>query len=104
MTALTSAQLGDMMGDLGIDNTQVVTIGGSPTGGTFTLTYLGQTTAAIAYNATSGAVQIALAALSTIGAGNVAMSGDPGGPYTVVLYSGLAQTALTAASSLTGGT
>jgi predicted CXXCH cytochrome family protein len=47
--------------------TQVVTIDGTPTGGTFTLTFDGQTTAPIGYNSTSAQVQAALVALPTIG-------------------------------------
>lgn len=42
-----------------------------PTAGTFTLTFLGQTTAAIQWNATPAQVQAALELLTTIGAGNV---------------------------------
>lgn len=42
-----------------------------PSSGTFTLTFVGQTTAAIQYNATPAQVQAALEALSTIGTGNV---------------------------------
>jgi hypothetical protein len=56
---------------------------GEATSGTFTLTYQGQTTEAIAYNAEATAVQTALEALSTVGAGNVAVSGAAGGPYTI---------------------
>ena len=41
----------------GTNDTQTVTITGTPTGGTFTLSWGGQTTGNIAYNATSGAVQ-----------------------------------------------
>ncbi|MCM6778030.1 hypothetical protein NDR87_30955 [Nocardia sp. CDC159] len=62
-----------------------VTIGGSPTGGTWTLTYAGQTTSGIAYNAAAAAVQSALEALSTIGSGNATVTGSSGGPYTVVI-------------------
>jgi hypothetical protein len=72
---------------------QTVTIEGTPMGGTFTLTFTSpqpdsteQTTAPIADNAPApgaGSVQQALEALSNIGAGNVAVSGSPGGPYTV---------------------
>ncbi len=40
-------------------------------GGTLTLTYAGQTTGAIAWDATPATVQAALEALSTIGAGNI---------------------------------
>ena len=43
---------------------QSVTILGSPTGGTFTLTWNGQTTAAIAYNADAATVQAALRLLA----------------------------------------
>lgn len=90
----------------GTSEVQTVTITGSPTGGTFTLTLSGQTTAAIAYNAAASAVQSAIAALSTVGSGNVAVSGSAGGPYTVTFQGSLAHTnvaQMTATSSLTGG-
>lgn len=61
----------------GVNAVQQVSITGSPTGGTFTLTYSAQTTAAIAYNATAAAVQTALQALSSIGSGNVSCTGGP---------------------------
>ena len=64
------------------NGTWKVDLGGA-TGGTFTLTFGGQTTAAIQYNAEATAVQTALEALSTIGPGNVAVSGAAGGPYTI---------------------
>ncbi|MEU5259016.1 P22 phage major capsid protein family protein [Amycolatopsis sp. NPDC021455] len=87
---------------------QTVQITGSPTGGTYTLTYSGQTTSGIAYNASATAVQSALASLSTIGSGNVAVSGSAGGPYTVTFkndLSGIDAAQLTASGSgLTGGT
>jgi hypothetical protein len=44
-----------------------------PTGGTFTLTFEGQTTAPIAFDATAAEINKKLEALSTIGAGNVAV-------------------------------
>lgn len=61
-----------------------VTIGGTPTGGTFTLTFGGQTTAGIAYNAATSAVQSALVALSSIGAGNAVVTGSVGA-YVVTI-------------------
>lgn len=70
----TTALLGT---DPVVNEVQTVTITGAPTGGTFTLTYSGQTTAAIAYNATAANVQAALAALTNIGAANVAVTGGP---------------------------
>lgn len=56
---------------------QQVAITGSPTGGTFTLEFDGQETAPIAYNATAGAVQAALEALSNVAPGDVTVTGGP---------------------------
>ena len=90
------------------DEVQTVTVTGGPTGGTFTLTYSGQTTAGIAYNAAASAVQSALEALSNIAPGDVAVTGAAGGPYTVTFEGTLADTnvaQMTASgASLTGGT
>jgi hypothetical protein len=65
---------------------QVVTLTNA-TGGTFTLTFDGQTTGAIAYNAdpTSGATSVRgkLESLSNIAPGDVSVTGSAGGPYTV---------------------
>src|SRR3954451_18921653 len=47
------------------------------TGGTFTLTWKGQTTAPIAYNATRDQIDAALEALSNVGANNIQTSGGP---------------------------
>lgn len=67
------------------DSDYTVTLTNTPTSGTFTLTYGGQTTTAIAYNAPAtgtGSVQAALGALSNVGASNVTVTGTPGA-YTV---------------------
>src|SRR5260221_9627412 len=73
----------------GLDEIQQVAITGSPTGGTFTLTFGGQTTAAIQWNDTAATVQTRLAALSSIGAGNVGVTGGPGpGTPWVVEFKG----------------
>ncbi len=90
----------------GTSEVQTVTITGSPTGGTFTLTFDGATTAAIAYNAAASAVQAALEALPNITAGDVTVTGSAGGPYTITFagqYTGTNVGALTATGSLTGG-
>jgi len=58
---------------------QTITV--TATGGTFTLTFRGQTTGALAYNASAGTIQTALEGLSTIGAGNAAVTGA--GPWVV---------------------
>ena len=68
---------------------QTVTITGGPTGGTYTLTFSGQTTAAIPYNATAAQVKTALEALSNIDPGDVAVSGGPHpGTPIVVTFGG----------------
>ncbi|RJO74172.1 hypothetical protein D5S18_18640 [Nocardia panacis] len=71
-----------IIGDQGFTTTtnevQTLTLGGTAaTGGTFTLSFAERTSAPIAYNATPAAVQSALAALPTIGTGNVAVSSVP---------------------------
>lgn len=90
----------------GVNDQQTVTITGGPTGGTFTLTYSGQTTAGIAYNANAAAVQSALEGLSNINPGDVSVTGS--GPYVVTFTGALgngAQSVMTASgASLTGGT
>lgn len=83
---------------------QVVTITGTPTGGTFTLTIGGASTAPIAYNAASSAVQTAIRALGTPWAG-ATVTGSAGGPYTVTLSPlGGAAAGIQASHALTGGT
>jgi predicted ribosomally synthesized peptide with SipW-like signal peptide len=47
------------------------------TGGDYTLTFDGQTTAAIAYNDNAAAVQAALVALSNVASGDIVVSGTP---------------------------
>jgi hypothetical protein len=61
----------------GTAGVQTVTLGGTATSGTFTLSYGGQVTTALAYGATNTAVQAALVALSTIGTGKATVSGGP---------------------------
>jgi RHS repeat-associated protein len=77
--SLTEVEQTDTQG--GPNNeTQVVTISDA-SGGTFTLSFGGQTTAAIAWNADAATVDAALEALSTID--TVSVSGSAGGPWTV---------------------
>jgi len=99
MAAMTSAP--------DVNDVQTVSITGTPTGGTFTLTFSGQTTTAIAYNASATTVANALIALSNIGNSDVTVTSiNVGGPYTVTFTGTLAnapQAQLTATSSLSGG-
>ena len=87
---------------------QTVKLTGSPTGGTFTLTAGGQTTTAIAYNATTDVVLAALVALTSVGAGNATVSGtlltDANG-FDIAWTGTLAGSTnvITTAATLTGG-
>ena len=90
----------------GTDEVQTLTVTGTPTGGTFKLSYKGQKTAAIAHDANAAAIDSALEALSTIGTGNVTVAGT--GPFTVTFTGALAKKAVPLLvlvdNALTGGT
>ena len=90
----------------GSNEVQTVTVTGTPTGGSFTLTYEGRTTAAIAYNATAAQVKSALVAGTDLTAGQVTTAGGPlpGTAVTVTVDTGTNITQMTATGSLTGGT
>lgn len=91
---------------------QTVTITGTPTGGTFTLTFTRNgtpaTTAPIAFDATAAALEAALEALPNLETGDVAVGGGPGPgtPWTVTFAAHLGNVALMTDddSGLTGGT
>lgn len=90
-----------------LNATNTLTITGTPTGGTWTATVGGQTTAGIAYNAIAAAVKSAIEALSTVGTGNSVVGGGPGPgtPWTVQLTGPAGGQALTVSGAgLTGGT
>ncbi len=70
--------------DLYIIEVETVTIGGTPTGGTFTLTYGGNTTSALGHDVSAAAMQTALRLLAGLGSVTVARTGvDPNYVYTV---------------------
>lgn len=98
---------GDTIDRAAVAEVQTVTITGTPTGGTFTLTYNGQTTAGIAYDAIAAAVQSALEALSNIAPGDVTVGGGPGPgtPYTLTFAASQGNVNQLSASgaALTGG-
>lgn len=74
----------------GTNEQQTVTV--NATGGNFVLLYKDQQTNKIPYNATATQVQSALESLQSIGAGNVAVTGSQGGPFTVTFQGALAAT------------
>lgn len=63
----------------GVNELQLIISGG--TGGTFTVTYSGQTTSALAFGISASALQLALEALSNIAPGDVLVTGVPGQWY-----------------------
>lgn len=91
-------------GVLGLNEKQTVTI--DATGGDFTITYAGQETGAIAFDAAAQAVEDALVALSNIALGDVDVT-KVGAVYTIEFTGLLARTNVaevtTDDSGLTGG-
>lgn len=105
MAYATTTELRDYLDQVSEYGQQRITISGSPSGGTFTLTYEGAATSALAYNATATQVQAALRAITAIGSSGVNVSGKPGGPWLAKFQGVLATDAalMSATSSLTGG-
>ena len=64
---------------------EIQTISSTATGGTFAMSFGGQTTGALAFNATAAQIDTALEALSSIGAGNVTCAGGPLGTAGVTV-------------------
>src|SRR5262249_28631287 len=84
--------------DMGQGTDQVVTVSltGTVTGGTFTLTYEGDTTDPINYDANAEEVQASLAALSSSGPDNVSVQQlQAGGPWMVIFRGNLGSESLT---------
>lgn len=65
---------------------QTVSFSGTVSGGTYTLTFNGRTTAPIAYNASAATVQTALRDLPNVGANGVTVTGGPGPTALVVTF------------------
>lgn len=91
----------------GTDAVQTITFGGTVTGGTYTASFNGATSAAINWNDSAATVQTKLLAMSSIPSANgVVVTGGPGPTALVVTFSndisGTFQNAMTVTSSLTG--
>jgi hypothetical protein len=86
---------GSAFGQAGLDDkVRWLKIGGSATGGTFTITVGANTTAGIAYNASAGTIQTAIAGLASVGSGNVVCTGGPINTTPVrILFQGTLATA-----------
>lgn len=73
----------DLIGAGGTNEVQTLTFDVDVDGGTFTLTWMGFTTAAIAWNATAATIKTAmLAAMPILATGDLTASGSAGGPHT----------------------
>ena len=104
---LSKGQIIAQITSAAVNATQTITPSGTISGGTFTLTYNGQTTVALAYNSTAAQITTALENLPNIGPGNVLCSGSalPGGTITITfqnLLGGIPTTLITYTNSLTG--
>lgn len=94
---LSGAGFGSQMSyDASIDVNELVTItpSGTWSSGTFTLSFGGQTTSAIAYDANAATIEAAFELLSTVGAGNGTVAGGPlsTGAITITFTEDLANT------------
>lgn len=94
----------------GTSAVQHIVISGTPTGGTYALGFGGETTTDLAFDADAAAVQAALEALGSVGAGGFTVSGTgaSGDPFVVTAGGTLAKQPLDLITlednSLTGGT
>jgi hypothetical protein len=94
----------------GTNAVQTLTMTGAPTGGSVTLTYDNQTTAALTSTSTAAQVQAAFEALPNVGTGNVTGAGGPwpGTAITLTFVNALQKRPVPpitlATNALTGGT
>ena len=88
--------------DFTTDTVQRVDTGGASSG-TFTLTYDGQETASINFDATSAAVDTAMEALSNVTTVTVTGTGAVATPWVIIFNSASGQNIMTTTDSLTGG-
>jgi hypothetical protein len=76
-------------GNVNVNEVQSVSVSGA-SGGELSLTFGGQTTDPVPHDAGAATVDATLEALSTIGAGNVTVTGPGGGPWAVEFTGALA--------------
>jgi len=91
-------------GTAAVSEVQTATLDNDPDGGTFTLTYGGETTAALAWDATANDIETALEALSTVNSGDITVSAPIDDAVTFTFVDTLDDVELiTINSSLTDG-
>ena len=90
-------------GQAGLPTTTTLTASGTVSGGTYTLTYLGETTSALAYNANNAAIKAALVALNdSLGTDDFTLTGGAL-PTTPVVIEARGGGSITITTSVTGG-
>lgn len=105
---------GTMLGQAGYDDkVRWLSFVGTVTAGTFTITVGANTTSALAFNATAATIQTAIAALASVGSGNVLVTGGllTAAPMRILFTGALANipsptlpTPISTTDTLTGGT
>jgi hypothetical protein len=101
---------GTLLGQAGYDDkVRWLSYVGTVTAGTFTITVGANTTTALAYNATASTIQTAVAALASVGSGNVLITGGllTAAPMRILFTGTLATASIPTVSTtdtLTGGT
>lgn len=88
-------------GEAGKNQKDTVTLPAGVTGGTFTLKAEGEETGNIKFNATAAEVKAALVAKAKL-TGNIEVTGEKGGPYTVEFIGGLKEKAVALTASGAG--
>ncbi len=102
-TAALIATIDDSLDPIAMN--QIITFPGAPTGGTFTIGYLGAYTAAITYSSSLSAATVQTAVQLVTALASATVTGPNGGPYNVTM-TGVATPIqlLTTTDSTTGGT
>jgi hypothetical protein len=91
----------------GTNEVQTATITGTPTGGTYTLTFDGQSTTALPRTSTNAQIQAALEVLPNVDPGDITVTGTYPGPFTFTFggqYASRNVSQITATHTFTGGT
>lgn len=79
----------DQTAQTALNEVQHVSIATDPTGGTFKLTFIGQQTGSLDWDASAAEIETALRALSSVGSPNVKVNGPDKGPWIVEFQSAL---------------
>lgn len=82
MTTILDTPVTDILTEA-VNEVQKITFSAVPVKGEFTVTFDGETTAKVAHNVSAANLQAALLALPQLDAGDVVVTGEAKGPYTL---------------------